>query len=174
MNEVFVDSSIFIHLFDYLSKSDTAFSYDSVTQQYEELIESTRLITTNLVVSEALNHISKIVGKGGTYAWDWVMDYYRKYIATNLTIFELDNSIIESALSVCLEYKDYRFSFVDASCFVFLDRHGVVPVFTTDLSWSGYYYRKGHEYRAIPVIGYTPPQISEEPSGTGKPFRPGQ
>lgn len=153
MRELFIDSGIFIHLFDYQNKSDTLSSSSFIRQKYEALVGDYQAVSTNFVIAESLNHISDIVNRGGSpYTWEWVLAFYDRYIAKQLTVYLLDNSIWRSSLEICQKYKDQKYSLVDASCFAFLDMHDFIPVFTTDRNWLNYRHLKGHKVARVEVI----------------------
>ena len=159
MDEIFIDSGVFIHLFDYLDRSNTLFTHDLIKNTYHELLdEGNRFLTTNFVISEVLNRVTNIVNKADTpYNFDWVFKFSETYIHKNLTIHLLDNSIIDPALKICKEYS-YLYSFVDASCFAFLKKYGfgegsaVVKLFTIDFNWTLYNYLQGHEFKPVSYV----------------------
>lgn len=170
MNEIFIDSSIFIHLFDICDRSHNVLSYQEIKATYDDfLTRSIQPITTNLVVSETLNHISNIISKGvGGYSWPWFLEFFDKYIENNLIIYQLGNEYMRVSLEICERYKSLRYSFVDASCFAFLEKYGFVTTFTTDYNWAYYQYKVGHSYKSVDVVGYSPQVEKRKHSDTGK------
>jgi predicted nucleic acid-binding protein len=163
VDEIFIDTGVFIHLFDYLDRSNTLFTHDSIKDTYNDLLhEGYRFITTTFVISETLNHITNIVNKGNTpYNFDWIFEFYEAYIHKNLSIHLLDSSIIEQALKISKGNPSWRYSFVDASCFAFLEKYGFVKLFTTELNWIYYRYFKGHKFEPVDYVNiFSPSRIT--------------
>lgn len=153
MDEIFIDSGIFIHLFDYLDISSTLFSYKTIKENYDSLLkQGKQFITTNFIVAETLNNITKTLNKLNTpYNFDWMLKFFHEYVDDNLIIHLLDNSIIHQSLKICEQNAQYKYSFIDASCFAFLQKYGFVTLFTIDESWTYYNYLKGF---TIKPVGY--------------------
>jgi predicted nucleic acid-binding protein len=151
VDEIFVDTGIFIHLFDYQDKSTSLFSHNFIKQTYYRLLEQgNQFITTNFIISELLNNITKTVYKGNTpYKFDWLFEFCDIYIHHNLTIHLLDNTFIQTSLELCQRNLDRKYSFIDASCFAFLEKYGFVTLFTTDQNWTYYHYLKGYEIKPV-------------------------
>ena len=159
MDEIFVDSGVFIHLFDYLDRSTTLFRHDIIKKTYNDLLaDGCRLITTTFVISETLNHITNMVNKGNTpYDFDWIFEFCETYVFKNLSIYLLDDSIIERALKISKENPGWRYSFVDASCFAFLEKYGFIKIFTIELNWTYYRYLKGHKPEPVDYVNIFSP-----------------
>jgi predicted nucleic acid-binding protein len=154
VDEIFVDSGIFIHLFDYLDKSSTLFSHIFIKETYYNLLQDgNQFITTNFVVSETLNNITNTISKGKTpYNFEWLFEFCDNYIHRNLTIHLLDNTVIQTSLRLCQRNFEYKYSFIDASCFAFLERYGFITLFTTDQNWTYYHYFKGHTIKPVTYV----------------------
>lgn len=154
MDEIFIDSGILIHLFDYRDRSNTLFRHDFIKNTYNDLLyEGCRFITTTFVITETLNHITNIVNKGNTpYDFDWIFEFCETYIYKSLYIHSLDSSIIDRALKISKENPSWRYSFVDASCFAFLEKYGFVKLFTTETNWIYYRYFKGVKFEPVNYV----------------------
>lgn len=152
MNEIFVDSGILIHLFDCLDKSSTGYTHKGIKKYYDKLLsEGNKFISTNFVISETFNRITNLVNKDRVYASDDVLAFHET-IKKNVSISTLDNSIIIESLHIWEQNKDYKYSFIDASIFAFLEKYGFIPIFTIDFNITLYHYKKGYKIERVPFI----------------------
>lgn len=153
MNEVFIDSGILIHLFDYLDKSNTLFSHQFIKEHYDSLKENKHFISTNFIICESLNNITKSVNKDNSpYSYEWISDFLKTYITNNLTVYELDNTIFDRSIEIYAQTKSFRYSFVDTSVFAFMEKYGFVTIFTTDEKMTLYSYIKGYKINRVDFI----------------------
>ncbi len=138
MREVFVDSSAWIALAD---ESD---EWHGVARKlYPQLLASSRLITTNLVLAETYTLIRYELG------WTAAMTFLERVKSSPRIEVERAGSELEAAAEEILKrYRDHPFSYTDAVSFAVMKARSITEAFTFD--------------RHFATAGFNPPGPSED------------
>ena len=118
--EIFIDSSAFFILGDQDSEEGQevkSFIYD----------RKLHLVTTNFILGETLSLVTKRIGKAkGIEVGEIILK------SGIVRVVYLDELLQEDAWKLYKRYKDKDFDFIDATSFVFCQRHGIREAVTLD------------------------------------------
>ncbi len=122
--ETFVDSSAF-------------FAWGDLTTGVGEKIRSLlvkkqiRLVTTNLVFAETISLLTKRIGKHKGF------ELGERIIQSDIIrLVYLEEELQKEAWQLYKKYKDKDFDFIDATSFVFCQKHGIKEAITLDSHFS--------------------------------------
>lgn len=123
MNEIFVDSGAWLALADRRDKFH-AVAVDSYPRLLRQPI---RLVTSNLVVAESYNLISRRLGHEPGIR-------FLKSLRGSSRLLRVyaDDSVTIEAETVLAQYEDQDFSLVDAVSFTLMRQRGIEQVFAFD------------------------------------------
>ena len=153
--DFFVDSGIFIHLFDENDKSLDLYKHEQIKILWDSLIQNGYdIYTSNFTIIETLNFIFNHFVFNEVYSYDKVRDFIEKYLNT-ITIIQFENSIINEAFSLVSSYdfKMHEFSIVDGATLHFVRQQDIdfdkkYIVLTTDSKWERFYWYKGYTFKS--------------------------
>lgn len=153
MENLFLDSGIFIKIFDTHNWGCEKYNHEQIYEIYISLLPKYEFITINLIIAESLNFITKLIFKKNTpYDIDHLIKFCFNYIDSNLHIRYLDDKHHERALEIIKEFRQFKYSYADAASLAFIEDMEGIPTFTIDGKWRYFTFFKGHEYSNLDVI----------------------
>lgn len=122
--EIFVDSSAFFALADQASEKGKLVQAIIVERRVP-------LVTTNFILAETLSLVTKRMGKfKGIEVGEKILE------SGIISLVYLDQPTQEEAWRTYRKYKDKDFDFIDATSFVFCQKHGIKEAVTLDHHFS--------------------------------------
>lgn len=154
MREIFLDSGIFIKIFDNLNLSGSKETHEEVLSQYHTLKECSVFLSTHTIVAEALNYISNQVLKSNSpYSLDDLLYFNANYIEANISIIYPDNRTYHpKALQIIQDYRSHKFNYIDAITLAFIEDMGGYQTFTLDEAWQYFMFFKGYEINNLEIV----------------------
>jgi len=156
LEDLFLDSGIFIKLFDCLNTSGRKSSHEEVLELYHQLRNGYNFITTNIVICESFNFISNLIFKSSNlYSVDDLITFNSTFIESDVSIFYLDDEkFYNRALEIIENFQQYKFNYIDAISLSFIEEMGGFITFTLDDSWKNFTFLKGYTPTQIEVIEF--------------------
>lgn len=141
MQQIFIDSSAFIAL------ADTKDSlHERAKSCSDSLAAGTALFTTDLILAETFSNL--LYHLGGGAARSFCRSLLSGEAGVEMLIPTRDDLL--AAQRVIERYSDQKFSFVDASSFVLMERIGLRDAFTFDRHFA-VYRPAGKPFRLFPL-----------------------
>lgn len=124
---VFIDTSAFVAL-----RNEAEAEHESARETLAELIaDGVTLFTSNYVAAET--YTALLVRVGGEEAIEWG----RRFRAGEaIELVRLEAEVEEEAWEILERHRDKRWSYVDATSFALIDRHGGGEAFAFDAHFA--------------------------------------
>jgi predicted nucleic acid-binding protein len=144
---VFVDSGGFIALH---VPGDA--HHEAAIQCRDQTLRFSRLYTSSAVIAETVAHIQRDNLLDQQNLQDLIDDFLtpRKWGSSLLPV---DDEVLMNALRMVRERQDRRFSLVDATNIVLMEKHQIDNIFSFDGSFDGVPIQRGHNTRFIHRVG---------------------
>lgn len=125
MKSVFADASFYIGL---LNRAD---QYHELATKASERLSAYQIYTSEMVLTEVLNGLSKFGPWVKTAAASYVQEMQDKVYVVDQT-----HDLFEQALKVYRQYRDKSWGLTDCSSFVIMQELGISDVVTTDVHFA--------------------------------------
>ncbi|MGA9393206.1 MAG: PIN domain-containing protein [Candidatus Sulfotelmatobacter sp.] len=142
---VFIDSGGLIAL----NVPDDTYHLQAI-QCWDQTLQFSRLYTSSAVVGETIGNIQRNRLLDQQSLYDLITDLDTEGWMQLLTV---DDAAARESLRMVKEKKDRRFSFVDATNIVLMERHEIEVLFSFDTYYDGVFLRRGFNQRPILRIG---------------------
>lgn len=120
MEIVFVDTGAFYAL------ANKGESHHNAVKRFIETA-STQLVSTNFIFAETMSLITKRLGKDIAVSFGRGLKNSKR-----LNIFYLSEKYQEEAWDLFARYRDKDFDYIDATCFVFMEKMGIIKALSLD------------------------------------------
>ncbi len=154
---VFIDTGIFIHLFDVENHGNSLYQHSDVKKAYEDRNKSGQFYTTNYIIAETFNFLLTRLVKKSIYSLEEVDQFWDTYISTINTVHLYESYIYKAwELLHINNFKPFNYSFIDALSLSFIqseDNFGKeYDILTTDINWRFFFWDKGFEIKILNII----------------------
>ena len=148
--EVFIDSGGFIALY----VPGDAYHQAAISCR-DQTLRFSRLYTSSAVIAETIAHIQHDHLLDQQNLHDLISDFLRfeKWIS----LLSVDDDVLMRSLQMVREMRDRRFSLVDATNIVLMEKHQIDVIFSFDGSYDGIPIQRGHNTRFIHRVGLHSP-----------------
>jgi predicted nucleic acid-binding protein len=143
---VFIDTGGFIAL-----HVPTDANHDAAIACREQTLRFSRLYTSSAVISETLAHIQRDQLLDPQNLSDVINDFLRP--EAWITLLTVDDDVLMMALRMVKEKADPRFSLVDATNIVLMEKHRLDIIFGFDAMYDGVSVQRGFNRRFLRRVG---------------------
>jgi predicted nucleic acid-binding protein len=144
--EVFIDSGGFIAL-----HVPEDVHHQAAVACRDQTLRFSRLYTSSAVIAETIAHIQRDHLLDQQNLHDLVSDFLKP--AKWISLLPVDDEALMKSLRMVRERLDRRFSFVDATNIVLMERHQIDIIFSFDGLYDGVAIQRGHNTRYIRRVG---------------------
>jgi predicted nucleic acid-binding protein len=139
---VFIDSGGFIALH---VPGDTY--HQKAISCRDQTLSFSRLYTSSVVIAETIGHIQRDNLLDQQNLYDLISDFLRpeKWIS----MLSVDDDILMRSLQMVRDRRDRRFSLVDATNIVLMEKHQIDLIFSFDGLYDGFPVQRGHNTHFI-------------------------
>ncbi len=125
MKRIFVDTSFYIGL---LHGTD---QYHELAIETEKQLLGCQVYTSEMVLTEALNGLSKF----GPWVKNSAVSYVRK-LQNEIYVVEQSHDLFEQALKIYQRYRDKGWGLTDCSSFLIMEELAISDVLSTDVHFK--------------------------------------
>jgi len=154
LENIYIDSGILIKIFDVYNYRNTLLQHSEVKKKYSSLIQRFDFISTNITISEALNHITNLLFKrNNPYNIKDLIEFCSNCIENDLRVDIIsDDYYHKRAVEIIKENQAYKYNYVDAISLAYIENIGGCIVFTLDENWQNFTFLKGYEYCQLEIV----------------------
>ncbi len=143
---VFIDSGGFIAL----HVSGDAYHRQAIACR-DRTLKFSRLYTSSAVITETVAHIQRDHLLDQQNLHDLINDFLQP--ERWISILPVDDSVLVQGLQLVKERNDRRFSLVDATNILLMEKHQIETIFSFDSLYDGESIRCGYNRRFVQRIG---------------------
>jgi predicted nucleic acid-binding protein len=146
---VFIDTAGFVAL-----NVSTDAQHEAAIACRDKVLNFSRLHTSSLVVSETVAHIQRDNLLDQRNLQDFLNDFLiRQPRRPWISLLPVDDAVLVKALQMVKDKNDRRFSLVDATNIVLMEKHQIDIIFSFDTMYDGVTVMRGYNSRYLQRIG---------------------